>query len=139
MLPSFLMVVGLGSAYVRYGGLPWMQAAFYGVGASVIGIIARSAYGLTVAAVVPGAIDFVLVVPGRGPASRVAALHAVLGLSLLVLYGINLALRLGAPAGAASTLPAVGLSAGGLGLLALTAWFGGELVYRYRIGVREHL
>src|SRR3954449_6829882 len=46
VLPSFLIVVALGWAYVRYGGLPWMQAAFYGVGASVIGLITRSAYGL---------------------------------------------------------------------------------------------
>jgi hypothetical protein len=37
----------IGWAYVRFGGLPWMQAAFYGVGAVVIGIIAISAYKLT--------------------------------------------------------------------------------------------
>src|SRR5947209_6815653 len=43
VLPSFLMVVALGWAYALYGGLPWMQAVFYGVGASVIGIIAFSA------------------------------------------------------------------------------------------------
>lgn len=47
VLPSFLMVVGLGLAYQAYGGLDWMQAVFYGVGASVIGIIAVSAYRLT--------------------------------------------------------------------------------------------
>ncbi len=47
VLPSFVMVVALGWAYVRYGGLAWMQAAFYGVGACVIGIIAQSAYKLT--------------------------------------------------------------------------------------------
>ncbi len=47
VLPSFLMVVALGWAYVRYGGLLWMQAVFYGVGAAVIGLIARSAYRLT--------------------------------------------------------------------------------------------
>jgi chromate transporter len=47
VLPSFVIVVALGWAYVRYGGLPWMQAVFYGVGAAVIGIISRSAYGLT--------------------------------------------------------------------------------------------
>jgi chromate transporter len=47
VLPSFLMVLALGWAYVLYGGLPWMQAVFYGVGASVIGIIALSAYKLT--------------------------------------------------------------------------------------------
>jgi chromate transporter len=48
VLPSFLMVVAIGWAYLRFGGLPWMQAAFYGVGAAVIGIIAISAYKLTV-------------------------------------------------------------------------------------------
>ena len=47
VLPSFLMVLALGWAYVRYGGLSWMQAVFYGVGACVIGIIANSAYKLT--------------------------------------------------------------------------------------------
>lgn len=47
VLPSFLMVVVIGWAYVRYGGLAWMQAVFYGVGAAVIGIIAMSAYRLT--------------------------------------------------------------------------------------------
>src|SRR5213082_1867059 len=47
VLPSFVMVVALGAAYVAYGGLTWMQAVFYGVGACVIGIIALSAYKLT--------------------------------------------------------------------------------------------
>ncbi len=47
VLPSFLMVVALGWAYVRYDGLAWMQAVFYGVGAGVIGIIANSAQKLT--------------------------------------------------------------------------------------------
>ena len=47
VLPSFLMVLGLSAAYMRYGGLSWMQAVFYGIGATVIGIIARSAWKLT--------------------------------------------------------------------------------------------
>jgi chromate transporter len=51
VIPSFLMVVALGWAYVRYGGLPWMQAVFYGVGSAVIGIIAISARKLTVKSV----------------------------------------------------------------------------------------
>jgi chromate transporter len=46
-IPSFLMVVALGWAYVRFGGISWMQAVFYGVGAAVIGIIAMSAKKLT--------------------------------------------------------------------------------------------
>lgn len=51
VLPSFLMVVALGWAYVRYGGLSWMQAVFYGVGAGVIAIIAISARKLTIKSV----------------------------------------------------------------------------------------
>lgn len=47
ILPSFLMVLLLGMAYQQYGGLSWMQAVFYGVGAAVIGIIALSSYKLT--------------------------------------------------------------------------------------------
>jgi chromate transporter len=47
VLPSLLIVWGISAAYVAYGGLPWMQALFYGVGAAVIGIIARSAQKLT--------------------------------------------------------------------------------------------
>src|SRR5438552_9546144 len=46
VLPSFLMVLALSAAYVRYGGLSWMQGMFYGIGAAVIGIIARSAFKL---------------------------------------------------------------------------------------------
>lgn len=47
VIPSFFMVVALGWAYTRFGGLTWMQAVFYGVGAAVIGIIAISAHKLT--------------------------------------------------------------------------------------------
>jgi chromate transporter len=47
VMPSFLMVLGIGFAYAAYGGLPWMQAIFYGVGATVIGIISIGSYKLT--------------------------------------------------------------------------------------------
>ena len=48
IVPSFIMVVLLGIAYKLYGGLPWMHAVFYGVGAAVIGIIVMSCYKLTI-------------------------------------------------------------------------------------------
>jgi chromate transporter len=48
VIPSFIMVVVLGMAYRLYGGLAWMQAVFYGVGAAVIGIIIMSSYKLTI-------------------------------------------------------------------------------------------
>ncbi|HWP34708.1 MAG TPA: chromate efflux transporter [Thermodesulfobacteriota bacterium] len=46
ILPSFLMVIALSLLYVAYGGLWWMQALFYGIGAAVIAIIAIAAYRL---------------------------------------------------------------------------------------------
>ena len=46
VLPSFLMVIAISLAYVTYGGLWWMQALFYAIGATVIAIIAIAAYKL---------------------------------------------------------------------------------------------
>ena len=46
VVPSFLMVIGISIAYKRFGGLWWMQALFYGIGAAVIAIIAIAAYKL---------------------------------------------------------------------------------------------
>ena len=46
VLPSFLMVMAVAVLYVHYGRLPWIQGVFYGIGAAVIAIIARSAYKL---------------------------------------------------------------------------------------------
>lgn len=44
--PSFLIVLGIAVAYTGMGALPWMRAAFYGVAAAVIAILARSAVRL---------------------------------------------------------------------------------------------
>lgn len=51
ILPSFLMVFALAAAYVKFGGLTWMSASFYGIGAAVIAIIARSALKLVKTAI----------------------------------------------------------------------------------------
>lgn len=42
VLPSFFMVVALAALYLEFGGMSWMRGAFYGIGAAVIAIIARS-------------------------------------------------------------------------------------------------
>jgi chromate transporter len=46
VLPSFIMVIAISIAYERFGGLWWMQALFYGIGAAVIAIITIAAYKL---------------------------------------------------------------------------------------------
>jgi chromate transporter len=47
IIPSFIIVLLLSITYTVYGGLSWLQAIFYGVGAAVIGIIVMSSYKLT--------------------------------------------------------------------------------------------
>jgi chromate transporter len=47
VIPSFFMVLALAAVYLQFGGLPWMRGAFYGIGAAVIAIIARSVFKLT--------------------------------------------------------------------------------------------
>ncbi len=46
VLPSFLIVVAISILYLAYTGLWWMRAVFYGIGASVIAIIAIAAFKL---------------------------------------------------------------------------------------------
>jgi chromate transporter len=46
VVPSFVMVLVLSALYVHFNGLSWMRGAFYGIGAAVIAIIARSAFKL---------------------------------------------------------------------------------------------
>jgi chromate transporter len=44
--PSFLMVLALAALYLQFEGMSWIQGAFYGIGAAVIAILARSAVKL---------------------------------------------------------------------------------------------
>jgi chromate transporter len=46
VVPSFVMVLALSALYIHFNGLSWMRGAFYGIGAAVIAIIARSAFKL---------------------------------------------------------------------------------------------
>src|SRR5438270_12889942 len=46
IFPSFLMAVTLAAAYVYFGQLSWIHGMFYGIGASVIAIIAQTAFRL---------------------------------------------------------------------------------------------
>ncbi|KTC89167.1 chromate transporter [Fluoribacter dumoffii] len=46
ILPSLVMVLIISALYVHFGSLPWMEGAFYGIGAAVIALIIRSAIKL---------------------------------------------------------------------------------------------
>ncbi|NVM78392.1 chromate transporter [Duganella sp. SG902] len=131
VVPSFLMVVALGWAYVRFGGLPWMQAVFYGVGAAVIGIIVMSARKLTQKSVgrdkLLWGIYLVLAASTVITESEIAWLFIAAGVLVWILRAPPkwLVKPSGLNAVAAAQLPIVGgwLSASDLGLLGQIAIF----------------
>lgn len=89
VLPSFVLVMALSAAYLRFGGMDWMRGAFYGIGAAVIGIIARSAWKLA-----------------RGTMGKARLLWAIFAVSTV------------ATAVTETEMPAIFLAAGVLGALA---------------------
>lgn len=84
VLPSFVMTVVIGWLYVRYGGLSWMQAAFYGVGAAVIGIITLAAWKLARLTMAGGAVRWAIF----GVMAVVTAWTEAEMVSLFILCGV---------------------------------------------------
>jgi chromate transporter len=120
VLPSFLMVLALSALYVRFGGLWWMQALFYGISAAVIAIIAIAAYKLA------------RKVNGRDP--LLWGIFAVLFLVTAVVQaelaecflvaGLLVLLVKAPPRWVRARVPTLGLSPALLGLLAVAAVVG---------------
>jgi chromate transporter len=112
VLPSFLMVLALSALYVAFDGLWWMQAAFYGVSAAVIAIIAIAAYKLA------------RKVNGRDPLlwgifAVLAVVTAVAGAELaeaFLLAGLLVLIVRAPPRWLHARLPALGLTGDGVAL-----------------------
>lgn len=68
----------------------------------------------------------------RGKARRVGVVHALLNTTVAGLYGASLASR-----ASGRRRLGVALSSLGFGLVGVSGWLGGELAYRYGVGVRE--
>jgi chromate transporter len=122
ILPSFLMVMVLSALYVRFGGLGWMQSAFYGVGAAVIAIIARSALKLVKMTLARDRLLWgVFLISAATTAwteSEIVWLFLASGVVVLV---VRAPPRIGAPAASALVGPgALGLLAAGVPAAALT-------------------
>jgi len=103
----------------------WSEIAFWMIAVGVIG-------GL--AAIVFGAIDFAHV-PDGTRAHSIGVVHALLSVSMVVLFAMSWLLRMDAPGepGAISIV----LSLLGASLAVVTGWFGGELVERLGVGVAD--
>lgn len=81
-----------------------------------------------VTAVLPGLADWSLT---TGGAKRVGFVHATLNTTIAGLYGASLIARSRRRRGAGIALATIGHT-----LLIASAWLGGELAYRYGVGVR---
>ena len=65
-----------------------------------------------------------------GPAKRVGFVHGAMNLAIAGLYGASLASR------AVGLRPlGIALSTTGFGLAGASGWLGGELIYRYGVGI----
>jgi uncharacterized membrane protein len=105
----------------------WFRMAFWAI---VFGLITH------VGAAATGVPDFLAVMREQKEARRAATSHLVFGVGLLVVQGLNLAVRNGGdlPAGGSITMPLIANLIGAT-MVGIQGWYGGELVYRHLIGV----
>ena len=99
----------------------WAAIAFVSMAGGFIGALA---------AAIPGFIDYLSISdPGT---KKIATFHMALNLTAVVLYGINIWMRMHAT-GPSST-PLI-LSIVSVGILGISGWLGGSLVYKHGVGV----
>jgi uncharacterized membrane protein len=105
-----------------FGGAPlWKDLAFYTMLGGVIGALA---------AAVPGYLDYRTI--SEPAVARIGLWHMIINLSTAVLFAVNVWLRTWMAADA--VLPVL-LSLVGVGLLSVSGWLGGEMVYVHGVAV----
>jgi uncharacterized membrane protein len=87
------------------------------------------------AAALFGLIDW-LGLPAGTRAKRIGLIHGIGNVVIVALFLVSWVMRLGDPTYSPNLVPFV-LGLLGVGLALLTAWLGGELVYRLRVGVDD--
>ena len=107
--------------YIFGSGAPvWNPVALYTMAGGIVGALA---------AAVPGFIDMLSL---TGETKKTALIHMVINLTVVGLYAVNLWLRITTPE---SLKGPIWLSAVSVGLLAISGWLGGHMVYLRGVGV----
>lgn len=101
--------------------------SFWALAAGVVGGLAAALFGL---------IDW-MAIPKGSRARTIGAFHGLGNLAVVGLFALSLILRLDGSAYLPSVLP-LGVALLGTGLALVTAWLGGELVFRLGVGVDEN-
>ena len=122
-IPIGLWIFSLVCDLIHAGGSAnpaWTTVALYTMGGGIVGALL---------AAVPGLIDLLSLPPGP---RRTALAHMAINLTVVALYVVNLWLRLPAPESPGGL---VWLSVFGIGLLVISGWLGGKMVYELGVAV----
>jgi uncharacterized membrane protein len=122
-IPIGLWIFSLVCDLIHAGGSSnpaWPTVALYTMGGGIVGALL---------AAVPGLIDLVSLPPGP---RKTAIAHMTINLTVVVLYIINFWLRLNSPDKPGT---AVWLSVIAIGLLVISGWLGGKMVYVHGVAV----
>jgi uncharacterized membrane protein len=82
-------------------------------------------------AAIPGFIDMLSL---TGPTKKLALTHMALNLTVVVLFAVNIGMRINGSEVAGLPLA---LSVIAITLLAVSGWLGGQMVYVHKVGVDE--
>ncbi len=122
-IPIGLWIFSLVCDLVHAGGSnnpAWTTVALYTMGGGIVGALL---------AAVPGLIDLLSLQPGP---RRTALAHMAINLTVVALYVVNLWLRLQAPESPGGL---IWLSVFAIGLLVVSGWLGGKMVYELGVAV----
>ena len=104
------------------GASLWFTLGFYTmIGGTLAALIAA----------IPGTIDMLSL---NGRPKKLALTHMALNVTIVLLYALNIGIRIGEPAVAGLPLT---LSIVAIMLLGTSGWIGGHLVYVHRVAVNE--
>jgi uncharacterized membrane protein len=125
-LPIGLWIFSLVSDLIYkfgFGGAVWNDVAFYTIGGGIVGALI---------AALPGFIDLTDL---QNPKTKsIAIWHMFINLLAVAVYCVNFWLRMHRAPG--DTLP-ITLSVGGIVLIIISGWLGGELVYVRGVAVKQ--
>lgn len=116
-------VAGTDLAYWLVGGEFWAEASFWLIGAGLVSAIAAAITGMA---------DFIRI--PRARQRRAGWAHMGLNVGVLGLTMVNFGLRFGRMESAIVPLGLI-LSLVVSGLLLASGWYGGELMFRHKVGI----
>jgi uncharacterized membrane protein len=122
-IPIGLWIFSLVCDLILAGGSSnpaWATVALYTMGGGIVGALL---------AALPGLIDLLSLPPGP---RKTALTHMAINLTVVALYAINFWMRLQAPQAPGKLM---WLSVLAIGLLVISGWLGGKMVYEYGVAV----